>query len=168
MVARHHSASFLYPRRTGAVRSATRVDYRSLLLIIGLLALLAFGGVLYLSQASAAAELRFRLGAAEQEAEDLLAQNLGLREEIARSQRLTTIEERVARLGMVSASVEGPFLVCVLPQREEPAPSAAVAPVGEAPSEGGRTGFWARLLSRFLGVGGPVSRQIAAAPGARR
>ncbi len=165
MIARRHSASFAYPRRVGAVRSATRVDYRSLMLLVGLLALLAFAGVLYLSQASKVAELRFRLDAAEREAEGLWAQNLSLREEIARSQRLDTIEERVARLGMVSATVEGPYLVCVLPHRGEAGVSAAPTP--EAPAKSAPAGLWGRLLSRFALAAKPASGELAAVTGRR-
>ncbi|MCL6430319.1 MAG: hypothetical protein K6V36_05580 [Anaerolineae bacterium] len=164
MIARRHSASFAYPRRVGAVRSATRVDHRSLMLLAGLLALLAFAAVLYLSQASKVAELRFRLGAAEQEAEGLWVLNLSLREEIARSQRLDTIEERVAHLGMVSATVDGPYLVCVLPHRGEPGVSAAPA---EAPAKSAPAGLWGRLLSRFALAGKPASGELAAVAGRR-
>ena len=165
MASRYRTVSFAYPRRASAVRSATRVDYRSLMLVIGLLALLAFAGVLYLSQASMAAALRFRLDGLEREAEDLWAQNLALREEIARCQRLSAIEERVGRLGMVSASLGGPYVVCALPERQA-APRAHSPRMESGAALRVSGSIWDRVLS-WLRLGGAPPGQLAAATAGR-
>ena len=116
MASRRLEASLAYPRRAVSTRGATRVDYHSLVLVIGLLALAAFAGVLYLSQASLAAELRYRLSAAEGQKQDLWERNLALREAISRSTRLASIEERANRLGMVDAPIAGSYVACAVPQ----------------------------------------------------
>jgi hypothetical protein len=91
------------------------VDYHSLILIIGLLALAACAGVLYLSQASMAAELRYGLAGAGVEKQTLWEQNLALREAICSAERLDAVEAHAARLGMLDAPATGPYVACVAP-----------------------------------------------------
>ncbi len=116
MAGRRLATSLASSRRVGSTRGATRVDYHSLVLVVGLLALAAFAGVLYLSQASVAAGLRYRLGEAEREQRELWVDNLALRQAICTAERLTTVEERSARLGLVDAPVMGPYLACTVPE----------------------------------------------------
>ena len=125
-MASHRSMALAYPRWGGNARGATRVDRHSLVLVVGFLALVALAGVLYLSQASVAAGMRYRLGDLQKEAQDLWEQNLILEREIADLERLATVEARAARLGMVDAPGTGPYVVCIVPQAE---PVAVRAPV---------------------------------------
>lgn len=150
MASRSLHASLAYPRRGGSVRSATRLDYRALILVVGLLALAAFAGVLYLSQASVVAELRFRLGDMERETEALFEQNLALQQEIADQTRLAAVEDRAKRLGMVDAPLAGPYLACEVPQTNVSRAQPPVAAREEArPQE--PTNPWREFL-RWLGL----------------
>ncbi len=164
MATRRLAVPLAYPKRIAGPRSVTRIDRHSLILIVGLLALAAFAAVLYLSQASAAAELRFRLSGAEAEAQDLWQRNLALRLEIADLERLERVEERATRLGMVDAPSGEPYIACTLPS-EGPAVTTRPAGAAEASLNGTREGgVWARVARR-LGWGsgetaatlGPVS-----------
>ncbi len=162
MASRLAKTRLTHPRRGGGVRGATRVDYRSLILVLGLLSLAAFAGVLYLSQASVATELRFALGSAEAQAEDLYERNLALRQEIARSGSLTGIEARAQRLGMVSGPLAGPYVACIVPYGDvAPARQPGLASMpGKA--EVVDEGPWQGLL-RLLGLvrsPGPVERVV--------
>ncbi len=151
MASRLARTRLAHPRRGGPARSATRVDYRSLILVLGFLSLAAFAGVLYLSQASVATELRFALGSAEEQTEDLYERNLALRQEIARASSLAGVEARAQRLGMVSAPLTGPYVACVVPNGDVPParqPGLASAP-GASPSAD--EGPWMGLL-RLLGL----------------
>ena len=147
-------------RRMIAVRSATRVNLHALVLVIGLLALMAFAGVLYLSQASVAAELRYRLDGAAVEAADLWEQNVALRQRIADMEGLAVVEKRAGRLGLVNAPAGGPYMAC---SPAAPLPSAGTAaPVltdGRGLDAG--QGFWQRLALR-LGLARTDRAQIAA------
>lgn len=136
MVSRRLTVPLAYPRREAGPRSVTRIDHRSLILVLGLLALAAFAGVLYLSQASVAAELRYRLVDTEAMAEDLWQRNLALRQNIADLCRLDAVEERALRLGMVDAPAGEPYIACTLPQTntalaDQPAPVDAASSGGE-------------------------------------
>lgn len=129
MVSRRLTASLTYPRRVGSTRAATRVDYHSLGLIIGLLALAASAGVLYLLQASMAAELRYRLADAEWERRILWEGNLALQQQLSAAECLATVEHRAADLGMVNAPAQGAYVACVVPG---PRPPAMRRPAGLA------------------------------------
>jgi len=112
-------------------RSATRVDRRTLLLIVGLLTLAALAGVLYLSQAGVAAELRYRLYAREDEARALWEQNLMLKRAIADADRLEVAEAQANRLGMVTAPAGGSYVAVAVPEAA-PAVAARPASTGQA------------------------------------
>lgn len=116
MASRRLVAQLAYPSRAVGPRSVTRIDRHSLILVLGLLTLVAFAGVLYLSQASAAAELRYRLADSQAQAQRLWERNFALRQEIADLGRLSAVEERVSRLGMVDAPTSGPYIACTVPQ----------------------------------------------------
>jgi hypothetical protein len=149
MATHRRTLSLAYPRRAGSTRSTTRVDYHSLVLVLGLLSLAAFAGVLYLSQASVAAELRFRLDDAEWQTRDLRVRNMLLQQEIADSERLAAIEDRAARLRMASSPSSGKYVVCVVPQAQqaERQPFAvAVEPQQDRPET---AGFWSGLAQRL-------------------
>ncbi len=148
MASRRLTASLAYPRREVNARGATRIDQHSLILVIGLLVLAAFAGVLYLSQASVAAELRFGLVARQNEAQDLWEQNLALQRRIADAEHLAAIEARVARLGMVDAPATGPYIVCTVSQ--EGAQTARRSSVGSGSASVG-PGYLDHLL-RGLGL----------------
>ena len=160
MASRQSTVAFAYPRRGGTVRSATHIDRHSLALIIGLLALAAFAGVLYLSQASVAAELRFLLVDREREAQEIWEQNLTLRRDIADRDRMASIEERVARLGMVTAPPTEPHLVCAVPPFEPAALASTSGPASREQSE--PAGLWEEMMRR-LGLArraGPAHRIV--------
>lgn len=141
-------ASLVYPRRATITRSTTRVDYRSLTLVVGLLALAAFAGVLYLSQAGVAAELHFELQGAEWKARELWLRNLGLRQEIADAERLATIDDRVARMGMVSATSPAKYVACVVPSSEPATAAGLEAAEGQSGPEPGSSA-WRGFLHRL-------------------
>ena len=147
MASRRLVAQLAYPSRVAGPRSVTRIDRHSLALILGLLALVALAGVLYLSQASVAAELRYRLADAEGETQRLWAQNLALRQEIADLGRLSAVEQRVARLGMVEAPISGPYIACTVPQ---PGPVLARPAADTPPAADQPGGLWG-LVARSLG-----------------
>ncbi|MGQ9681118.1 MAG: hypothetical protein ACUVX9_01125 [Anaerolineae bacterium] len=135
-------------RRVVAMRSATRVDMHGLVLVIGLLALMAFAGVLYLSQASVAAELRYRLDAAAIEAADLWEQNIVLQQRIADMERLATVEKRAGHLGLVNAPAYGPYMACTAV--DTPSLDNTVARIQDdarGADDGG--GFWHGLALRL-------------------
>lgn len=148
MTTRRYAASLAYPRREASARGATRIDRHALILVIGLLTLVALAGVLYLSQASVAAEMRFGLGGLEQEAAILWQEILTQRREIADRTRLAAVEERAARLGMVEAAA-GPYVACTMPAttRVTARPPAERDEVARLEQPGG--GSWGRLLSRL-------------------
>jgi hypothetical protein len=146
MASRRLTTSLAYSRRVGSTRGATRVDYHSLVLIIGLLALAAFAGVLYLSQASVAAELRYGLAGAEEERQSLWEGNLALREAICSAERLDTVEAHATHLGMLDAPVTGPYVACVSPETDT---ATARRPSGSARVLEGQQSSspWQSLLS---------------------
>ncbi len=149
MASRRLVAQFAYPTRAAGPRSVTRIDRHSLVLILGLLTLVALAGVLYLSQASVAAELRFRLADADRQTQRLWERNLALRQEIADLGRLSAVEERVARLGMVDAPASGPYIACTVPRpvlATAGSPAVGVSAGTAVPAEG----LW-ELVARGLG-----------------
>lgn len=160
MASRRRAFSLVYPQRVGSTRSTTRVDYHSLVLALGLLSLAAFAGVLYLSQASVAAELRFRLEGSEWEAQDLRVRNMLLQQEIADAERLATIEERAVHLGMVSAAPGRTYLACVVPpvQPASRASSATVAQAQEDQQAG--SSLWSRLAHGLGLARSPRAEQL--------
>lgn len=163
MASRRLVAPFAYPRREVGPRSVTRIDRHSLILIIGLLTLAAFAGVLYLSQASVAAELRFRLADAGSKSQGLWERNLALRQEIADLKRLPAVEERASRLGMVDASAGDPYVVCAVP-KARPALSRPVEPQPQA-SVDAASSLWS-LVARQMGWQ-PRPEPLAAAQAVR-
>ncbi len=159
MASRRMAATLAYPRREVTTRNTTRVDHRSLILVIGLLTLAACAGVLYLSQASMAAELHFRLDQAQQARQALGEQNLAVRQQIADRGRLSAVEERAARLGMIDAPASGSFLACAA----SPAQPEATSPLTAAASPGSREadgGFLHNLLRRLGFARAPQPEQL--------
>ncbi len=112
-----------YPRRAPWQPAATRLDLRLLGLAIGLLLLVAAAGMLYLSQASAIAELRYRLLDNERVQRELGEQIVELRVQVAMAQSLDNLENRVAGLGLVDASPTDPVAFCYLATPAAPGPS---------------------------------------------
>lgn len=161
MASRRLAVPLAYPKRAAGPRSVTRIDRHSLILVLGLLTLAAFAGVLYLSQASVAAELRFGLADAEEEAQDLWQRNFSLRQQIADRERLDAVEERASRLGMVDAPAGEPYIACALPPAELALTGRPAGPV-EAAGAGAASSPWARIAYR-LGWGG--SEELATARG---
>jgi len=149
MASRHLVAARAYPRREAGPRSVTRIDRHSLILVIGLLALVAFAGVLYLLQASVAAQLRYRLYESEWQARDIWGRNFALRQEIADLERLSAVEERAARLGMIDAPA-GPYIACTMPGTQfarsgQPAATQVQAGAEAAPT----AGLWTLVAERL-------------------
>lgn len=118
-----------YPRRTTWQPATTRIDGRVLGLIMGLLLLAAAAGLLYLTQASAATEARFRLAEVEAEQADLAEQISVLRCQVAASESFGALEKRAAGLGLVDAPPNDPVIVCVVP--DGPSPSSAAQQGGQ-------------------------------------
>lgn len=104
-----------YPRLNLIRPAARRIDGRLLGLCAGLLALLAAAALLYLSQASAAAELRYRLGDLEREQAELYEQVALLRCQTATNDRLANLEARAEELGLVDAPPSHSYVVCYVP-----------------------------------------------------
>jgi len=148
MASRRLVAQLTYPSRVAGPRSVTRIDRHSLVLILGLLTLVALAGVLYLSQASVAAELRYRLADAEDRTQRLWEQNLALRQEISDLGRLSAVEQRVTRLGMVEAPTSGPYIACVVPR---PGPALAQPPAAGVSQEADASESLWELVARSLG-----------------
>ena len=101
----------LYPRRLEVRRAATRLDARLLALSMALLLLTATAGLLYLSQASTVAQLRYWLADNEHQQATLLEEIARLRGQVAASQSLASLERRVEELGLVDAPPGGPVVV---------------------------------------------------------
>lgn len=134
----------LYSRPAAYQRAATRASGRALALIVGLLVLLALAGLLYLSQASTATEMRYALLVRRGEEARLQEEILLLRCQVAQHQSIGSLEERAQRLGFVDASPNDRQIVCAMPaapatqvsapvatpQRELEASAAAPAPLG--------------------------------------
>ncbi len=163
MASRRLAVPLAYPRRELGPRSVTRIDRHSLILVLGLLTLAAFAGVLYLSQASVAAELRFRLAYAQGEAQDLWQRNFALRQEIADRERLDAVEARASRLGMVDAPPGGQYIVCALPPAELALAGRPVAPAEAAGDGHAVAGAWARM-ARSLGWPEPGGQGASRGP----
>jgi hypothetical protein len=147
MASRRYSAAVACPRWEVDPRAATRVNNHSMLLVVGFLALVAFACVLYLSQASTAAELRFRLGEREKEARVLWEQSLSLQRDIADAERLATIEGRAAKLGLVRAPASGPYVACDMPTDTLVARDVA-RPVATKPAEPAES-LWQQVARRL-------------------
>lgn len=112
----------LHTRPATLQRAATRVGGRALGLVVGLLALFTLAGLLYLSQASTAAEMRYALAQEQRDALALQERVTVLRCQIARGASITGLEERSSKLGLVDASSSDPRVVCDMPP-----PPASVA-----------------------------------------
>lgn len=155
MAGRYLATSLAYPRRATGARNATRVDLHALILIVGLLALTAFAGVLYLSQASVAAELRYRLDCIEGESAELWERNVALQLRIADLEDLAVVESRANHLGMVNAPLGGPYMACTVPDARVFS-TAGLAPAGANTVQGSSdgAGLLQRLAYRLKLVGG--------------
>ncbi len=156
MTTHRPAAPIAYPRRRVDPRSVTRLGRHSLILVVGVLTLAALAGVLYLSQASVAAELRFRLAETERQTHDVWGRNFALQQEIADLTRLDAVEERATRLGMVDAPASGSYVACTVPQETLvlSRPGAAVqARDDSAPAESvwERAAEWLGLAGRYAG-----------------
>ncbi len=163
MASRRLAVPLAYRKREVGPRSVTRIDRHALILVLGLLTLAAFAGVLYLSQASVAAELRFRLADAEGEAQDLWQRNFALRQEIADRERLDAVEERASRLGMVDAPLGEQYIACALPPAELALTGRPGGPVQAARAEEAADSPWVQIARR-LGWSGPEELATARGP----
>ncbi|MDI7277542.1 MAG: hypothetical protein QME94_16310 [Anaerolineae bacterium] len=102
--------------RQAAVRPATtRVNTRLLALSAVFLLLVALGALLYLTQASTAAGMRYRLSGAERVQADLQEEISALRCQIAAAESMASLEARVEALGLVDASPNDPVMICQVP-----------------------------------------------------
>ncbi len=134
----------VYSRPASWQRATTRVDGRALALTVGLLVLLACAGLLYLSQASTAAELRYTLRERRAQQQLLQERITLLRCQIAQSESITSLEPRAERLGLVDAMPGDPEMVCYVP-----APVTTAEPAG--PKQlGGLTALWGWLRQRLM------------------
>ncbi len=125
----------VHSRPTSWQRAATRIDRHVLGLVVGLLALLAMAGLLYLSQASMAAELRYVLREHQRDELKLHEALTALRCQIARGESITSLEERTGRLGLVDAPPGDPQVVCYVPAAVAVgAPAGAQVPAGPRPA----------------------------------
>ncbi|MCL6432065.1 MAG: hypothetical protein K6V36_14585 [Anaerolineae bacterium] len=111
--------------RHAAIRPATtRVNTRVLGLTVTFLLLIGLGALLYLSQASTAAQLRYHLAETEQVQSGLQEEITALRCEIAAAESITSLEGRVAALGLVDAPPDEAVMICQIPA-ELPRPVGA-------------------------------------------
>lgn len=117
----------VYSRPASWQRATTRVDGHALVLAVGLLMLLTCAGLLYLSQASTAAELRYTLQERREKQQELQEQITRLRCMVARLESITSLEPRAERLGLVDAQPGDPEMVCYVPAT---ALAAAAGPPG--------------------------------------
>lgn len=105
----------MYSRPASWQRAATRISGRALALIVGLLVLLTLAGLLYLTQASTAAEMRYSLVQREREETRLQEQITALRCQVAQHQSVGSLQERAQKLGLVDASPSDPQVICYVP-----------------------------------------------------
>ncbi|MGQ9684196.1 MAG: hypothetical protein ACUVX9_16825 [Anaerolineae bacterium] len=148
-------------RRVSWQRATTRVPNRILGLSAVLLLLVAFAGLLYLTQASAAAEMRYQLESREMEQAALQEELASLRCQIAARECLPVVEQRVAQLGLVDAPLDQPVAICYIPEHEA-APAAIESDGLPAAPRPLANDPWLHILS-LLGLTGQPS-----APTARR
>jgi len=136
----------MHSRPASLQRAATRIDARLFGLILGLLSLLALAALLYLSQAGAAAELRYAVRERERTAQRLQGRVAALRCEIAQGESITSLEARAQRLGLVDAP-PGEHQV----EYEAPAPAVVASPLPAASSAQpeARPTPWEWLFSRL-------------------
>lgn len=123
-------------RRMSVRPAATRLDGRLLGLCVAFLLLITAAGLLYLSQASTVAQLRYQLAENGRERAALEEQVASLRCEVAAVQSIVSLEERIERLGLVDAAEAGPIVVCrVTPAEDEaqPGPQGVAPPAADAP-----------------------------------
>lgn len=107
--------------RHAAIRPATtRVNTRVLGLTVTFLLLIGLGALLYLSQASTAAQLRYHLSETERVQSSLQEEITALRCEIAAAESITSLEGRVAALGLVDAPPDDAVMVCQMPAGPDP------------------------------------------------
>lgn len=127
--------------------AATRVDGRLLALALALLLLITAAGLLYLSQASTLAQLRYQLAGNEQEQAELKEQIALLRCQLAARQSLAGLEARVQELGLVDAAPDDPIMVCYV--------DAPAGPMGGQEQAAGPTSLAAsgrNTLERLLSL----------------
>jgi hypothetical protein len=142
----------LHAHQMEVQRAATRLDPHLLGLTMALLLLTAAAGLLYLSQASTVAQLRYCLADNEREQAALLEQIALLRCEVAASQSFGSLEQRVEELGLVDAPPDEPVMMCYV----EPAPFGGDGPAG---SQAGPGASWNPLdRLRSLLASGPRLR----------
>lgn len=142
----------LYSRPAAYQRAATRASGRALALIVGLLVLLALAGLLYLSQASTATEMRYALLVRRGEEARLQEEILLLRCQVAQRQSIGSLQERAQKLGFVDASPNDPQMVCAMPVASAP---RASAPIATSPRE----------LEATAGAPAPLAWLLRAVPG---
>jgi hypothetical protein len=120
-------------RRMSAQPATTRVDARVLGLSVLFLLLVTAAGLLYLSQASTVAELRYRLSESEWRRASLQEDIAHLRCQIASSQSLAGMEERWQRLGLVPAQPDDlVVVVCSVPALQAGSSAGGVVGLGLA------------------------------------
>jgi len=133
----HERALFvdLYSRPATYQRAATRISSRALALVVGLLLLLTLAGLLYLSQASTAAGMRYSLLQRQREEARLQEQILLLRCEVAQHQSIGALQERAQKLGLVDASPNDPQILCSIPAATAEGAAVTAPPPAERGAE---------------------------------
>jgi len=137
-----------YPRPATWRPGATRVNSRFLGLALGTLLLLTFAALLYLSQASAVAELRYGLLESERQESELREEIAFLRYQIATCDSSTALKEHAQRLGLVDAPTDSAYLVCYAPTPRA-MPGQMAAPAEAAPAVAARSVLVERLTALF-------------------
>jgi hypothetical protein len=139
----------LYPRRTPWRQAATHCDGRFLAMAMGLVLLVAAAGLLYLSQASTAAGLRYRLTGLRDEQSSLHEDIALLRVEIAANASCLALEERTQRLGLIDAPAGTSYAVCYVPAQPAPGNMSARAAAQPALTATARIqpSFWERVTA---------------------
>ena len=131
-------------RRAPWRQAASPLEGRLLALIGGLLLLITAAALLYLSQASVAAELRYQLWQTKREQMELEEEIALLRVQIASADGCQALEQRALRLGLVDAPLGGPYLVCEIPAAPKVASNPPIA------SQPAQSAALEHLLARFV------------------
>jgi hypothetical protein len=150
----------VYPRAKGGQRAATRLDGRILGLIVGLLLLVTLAALLYLSQASVAARIRYQLQSCSSEQVRLREEMAVLRCQIAIADSAPAIETRAQQIGLVPALASATYVYCEVPAAGNSTPLVARAmSLGKLQVARGQPNLIERLSAFFA----PKPRQQAMA-----
>ncbi len=144
----------LYTCQAAGRQAVMRHDGRILGVTLVFLLLIMAAGFLYLSQASAVAELRYRLLDCEDEQTELCERIALLRAQIAMADSHVALVGRAERLGLVDAPADCTYLVCYVPPRQAP-------DAGDAPKRAALNAPQPAIVERLLATVAPKPQRQA-------